>query len=342
MKKDIKDIKARLDAHGRRINKLEGGKGGKTFSQLPGNINSGWIWVKHAPKGPKWHAGADDMNGTVAVGTPNVNSSSHWAVKFDKSQVTEFLFMSVFGKKWVVLKPSEIKNTQSYSYQTINTVASSANSKTAKLYAGPWCTRCPIIFTSMSGSCSDRVYYENLSQECNINVRNYGADVFIRGPAVGGKSRVAGFKNLKGKLATGWKWSRHVPKGDNWHPAKDQLHMTAVYGSPKDNNKPWSVKRNLASIKEFLISLGDGQKWVLVTKAQALKLNQGSKYEPAVATSNQKSTFFHIGLSGAPYPKMFLNPFNAANTVYWGNGENGYGSYNVNLKKHNGADVYVR
>ena len=44
----------------------------------------------------------------------------------------------------------------------------------------------------------------------------------------------------------GWKLVRHVPASEHkWHLAKDMIQGTAVYGSPTDPTKPWSVEFKL-------------------------------------------------------------------------------------------------
>ena len=41
---------------------------------------------------------------------------------------------------------------------------------------------------------------------------------------------------------TAWTRVRHVPAGNTWHPAKDQLDGTEEYGSPSDDTTAWSIK----------------------------------------------------------------------------------------------------
>ena len=39
-----------------------------------------------------------------------------------------------------------------------------------------------------------------------------------------------------------WQHVRHVPGGESWHPATDQMRGTDVYGDPTDKTKPFSIK----------------------------------------------------------------------------------------------------
>ena len=41
---------------------------------------------------------------------------------------------------------------------------------------------------------------------------------------------------------TSWRLVRHVPEGNKWHPATDQLKGTDVYGDKNDKSQPFSVK----------------------------------------------------------------------------------------------------
>ena len=39
-----------------------------------------------------------------------------------------------------------------------------------------------------------------------------------------------------------WQHVRHVPQGPAWHPAKDLMRGTEVYGEPENEGEPWSIK----------------------------------------------------------------------------------------------------
>ena len=39
-----------------------------------------------------------------------------------------------------------------------------------------------------------------------------------------------------------WIRVRHVPAGNAWHPATDQLNGNEVYGDPSNDCFPWSIK----------------------------------------------------------------------------------------------------
>ena len=61
---------------------------------------------------------------------------------------------------------------------------------------------------------------------------------------------------------------RHVPRGNNWYRATDQLRGTDVYGTPcgaKCNNE-WSIKFSNRRFNQFLFATGDGKKWLIADK----------------------------------------------------------------------------
>ena len=61
---------------------------------------------------------------------------------------------------------------------------------------------------------------------------------------------------------------RHVPAGNQWHSATDQLKGTSVYGKPcgATCNKEWSVKFDNIKFDQFLFATGDEKKWLIADK----------------------------------------------------------------------------
>ena len=66
----------------------------------------------------------------------------------------------------------------------------------------------------------------------------------------------------------GWTLIRHVPRGNNWYRATDQLRGTDVYGTPcgAKCNKEWSIKFSNQQFDQFLFATGDGKKWLIADK----------------------------------------------------------------------------
>lgn len=144
----------------------------------------------------------------------------------------------------------------------------------------------------------------------------------------------------------GWIHVRHVPAGNHWHPAKDELVGWEVYGSPDNSNSAWSIKFPL-HFKEFLFATGDLSKWLIASKEAVT----GSFYSnaPRVITKSSKSSSsyvakWHHRQSHREDPWISLVDHSAAvgsqQLLYGGNS---YGGTHAKiLANHKGADVYVR
>jgi len=61
---------------------------------------------------------------------------------------------------------------------------------------------------------------------------------------------------------------RRVKAGLTWHPAKDNVYGTAVYGDPcgATENCTFSRAWDQESFGEFMFATGDGAKWFITEK----------------------------------------------------------------------------
>jgi len=68
----------------------------------------------------------------------------------------------------------------------------------------------------------------------------------------------------------GWSLVRHVPKGDQWHDATDNLLGSQTYGRPCGSKckTSWSTSWDELDVEEFLLSHGDCSTWLVVNAAQ--------------------------------------------------------------------------
>ena len=145
---------------------------------------------------------------------------------------------------------------------------------------------------------------------------------------------------------------RHVPAGNRWHKAKDQLAGTEVYGTPCGTTcaQEWSIKFDKEDFNEFLFSTGDEKKWLIADK-DAVYGFTGENIPRTIIKSSVKSesytarwykastSIIHhphhpwisiIDLQAAIEPKLVL---------YGGNHE----SYLTEvLQESNGANVFIR
>jgi len=147
-----------------------------------------------------------------------------------------------------------------------------------------------------------------------------------------------------------WTLVRRVQPGNMWHPAKDQLLGTEVYGTPAGERDAatFSIKFDTLPFDQFLFSTGDCSKWLIATKQAVI----GSYYSNAARTILKSST------SSDPYTAAWyrresqledpwISLTDHAEAIGQGNilyGENNYGSTHAAavLPDHNGANVYVR
>jgi len=97
-----------------------------------------------------------------------------------------------------------------------------------------------------------------------------------------------------------WRLVRHVPAGDRWHPATDDLKGTDVYGDPKNMQEPFSIKFYQDDFNQFLFEDEDLKYWLIVNKKELLGEN-GEKFY-----SNAKIPVIASSQSCVPYaPKMY-------------------------------------
>jgi len=146
-----------------------------------------------------------------------------------------------------------------------------------------------------------------------------------------------------------WVRVRHVPAGNVWHPANDELAGTDVYGTECVDSAPWSV--NFASklpagctYSEFLFSTGDCTKWLAATTDAVIGETYGSASRPILASSDNASNYsarwYNRGFGSDPW--ISIIDHHDASAV----GKMMYGEYSwhehTNSIQLGGADVYIR
>ena len=63
---------------------------------------------------------------------------------------------------------------------------------------------------------------------------------------------------------------RHVPAGNTWHPARDQLTGTEAYGTPCGGQcaEAWSTRWEASKVGAFLFATGDCSKWLVAESSE--------------------------------------------------------------------------
>merc|ERR1712167_83712 len=129
-----------------------------------------------------------------------------------------------------------------------------------------------------------------------------GIDVYVQytKPPAGSKKSLT-FAKLPSKLQTGWTHVRHVSAAaKKWHPTNDDLKGTAAYGTASTSNTaaPWSVKYNIANVKEFMFATGTGNKWVSMAKKEVWANSSYAKCYSSYSTSTSQCYTFYYRSSG--------------------------------------------
>ena len=87
----------------------------------------------------------------------------------------------------------------------------------------------------------------------------------------------------------GWTLVRCVSSQEGtWHPAKDMLHGTEVYGEPHSADGTWSVAWAETDYSELLLGLTDLSYWVVIDESQLY--NYGDPVMTTISTSSASST----------------------------------------------------
>jgi hypothetical protein len=145
----------------------------------------------------------------------------------------------------------------------------------------------------------------------------------------------------------GWRRVRHLPPSDSWHPATDSLAGTDQYGNASLDSAAWSV--SFGTFDEFLFATGDGQKWLMATKASVV----GEIYSDSPRTimrSSISSAEYQAKWHNRGYPYLedpWVSLTDHAGAIADGGllyGENSFNqaTHTWTIRSNGGMDVFVR
>ena len=148
----------------------------------------------------------------------------------------------------------------------------------------------------------------------------------------------------------GWTLVRHVPAGNKWHKATDQLRGSDVYGKPcgATCGKEWSTKFDNNKFNQFLFVTGDESKWLIASKAEVTGSfyanNPRLIYKSSTNPHSYRSRWYRRkGSKEDPWISLTDHgpAIQQGNIVY---GENHFGSAHASkvLPAHKGANVFIR
>ena len=142
---------------------------------------------------------------------------------------------------------------------------------------------------------------------------------------------------------------RHLPPGDKWFTARDQLLGTEEYGDPAGGpqaRQEWTVRFDTTPFDQFLFSTGDCYKWLVATKAAVIGEYYGGIKRDILKSSKSdqphQAIWYHR--SGTPEdPWISLSDHSRASAageiIYGGNK---FGGHNKILPRGMGVNVYIR
>jgi len=141
-----------------------------------------------------------------------------------------------------------------------------------------------------------------------------------------------------------WTQVRHVPFGNEWHPATDNLAGTDVYGDPNNDSLAWSInfKDAVPNYNQFLFASGDGSVWLIATVDAVIGSNYGAEAREIISSSTSDEPYVAMWWNWPLYeedPVVSIRDSGAGARSLYVYSEDSYDSYYL---PSSGADVYVR
>lgn len=155
----------------------------------------------------------------------------------------------------------------------------------------------------------------------------------------------------KGIDGGGWSLVRHVPAGNQWYKATDQLAGTDSYGNYEDGplgNEGFSVKFDTVAFSEFLFATGDCTKWLVAKKSEVTGGFYTNVNKQILKSSTKSASYYakwYRRSGNAEDPWISLTDHTSAiasgDILY---GENRYSGDHATkvLPGHKGANVFIR
>ena len=148
----------------------------------------------------------------------------------------------------------------------------------------------------------------------------------------------------------GWKLVRHVPAGNKWHKAQDQLKGTDMYGKPCGStcDEEWSVPFHKEKFNQFLFATGDETKWLIADRNVVTGYWYANKpcriYKSSTSSTSYTAKWYRRKRN---FEDPWISLRDHGEAIWSGDiiyGENEYGGiYAENVvSKNNGVNVFIR
>mmetsp|Transcript_51638 Transcript_51638/g.117461 ORF Transcript_51638/g.117461 Transcript_51638/m.117461 type:complete len:870 (-) Transcript_51638:80-2689(-) len=324
--------------------------GGKTARKDCSTIDGGgWKQVRHVPAGRRWHPARDQLRGTARYGRVGSSTSANaWTVPFNREKFNEFLFATGDCQKWLIARRWSVLGRYANGQRWIEKSSIRGSKYKARWYRRNRVGEDPWVSLEDHGRSWNRgkILYGGRSyanwHAASILPMHEGADVYIRQKEI----KVKDCSKVDGG---GWKLVRHVPGRMKWHPARDHLKGTAVYGtpSPEPSANPWSIKFDKTPFNEFLFATGDCQRWLIAKKfsVMAAYANQPRWIEKSSQKNSRYQARWYNRWNIPHEPWISVTDHGSA--VHSGHilyGENNFGNIHASrvLPNHLGANVWIR
>jgi len=155
----------------------------------------------------------------------------------------------------------------------------------------------------------------------------------------------------KGIDGGGWSLVRHVPAGNQWYKATDQLAGTQSYGNFEGGplgSEEFSVKFDTVAFSEFLFATGDCSKWLVAKKSEVTGGFYTNQNKQILKSSKQSAAYYakwyrRSGSLEDPWISLTDHDgaISAGDIVYGENRFSGDHATKV-LPAHKGANVFIR
>jgi len=324
--------------------------GGRKVRSFPQNIlGGGWNLVRRVKAGYTWHPANDQLQGTSVYGTfvNDPTADATFSVAYDAARVSEFLFATGDGSKWLVAHKDSVLDWYVDGDRSITASSRNANPHTAKWYRrggvweDPWISLIDHGFAVGSGDILYGGGSFGSAHAANVLPQRNGANVFVR------------YRSFpEDILGGGWNLVRRVKAGYTWHPANDQLQGTSVYGTFVNDptaDATFSKAYDVNSVAEFLFATGDGTKWLVASKNSVMGPQYYENQDRSIIASSR-----NIGPHTAKWyrragvwedPWVSLTDHHSAigsGDILYGGGSYGNDHAATVLPHRNGANVFVR
>ena len=173
----------------------------------------------------------------------------------------------------------------------------------------------------------------------------------IRAPFLSMGVDLADASPMWAAVGTGWRLVRRVKAGGTWHPSKDHLAGTDVYGvmpsgTPQTADATFSTSFSGESFTHFLFATGDEQVWLYCTKEAVLDGQYTNSLREILKSSDSLTPYTAAWYSRPDATDPWISVTDHGSAIPGGKvvyGADNFGGDHATtiLPHHNGANVWI-